>query len=828
MSCVPFLPSTPPSFSCHSIPSHHTTHILRLLSPLLSSFLVSSPPAPLCPVTNHLSPSPQSFTSQASIALAPLPTGLALTKSIALLLSSYLLTLFLSALVARSIGQLLDSWGSFTSSLADGKGRGGKRKRGPTGDGSMSDGEKVERIGDAARMWGKQAAQKGAKALAQAAMTAGEKDVQQIETQTERCTEGWHELRGGEKVQRIADAARMWGNQVAQKGAKALAQAAMGAGEKDVQHHTRQRGAKALAQAAMGAGEKDVQQLAVRAAKALDKVADSIKTPVRQKLPPLPLSSAKYLYLAAALMLSPALLTPVPTAPMYLYLAAALVLSPALLTPVPTAQMVAPGLLLLSIAVFQSAKTLPANVRALLVPTVAAGGVMTALMAMYGSYALNNWQAGIRLYSQGAGAFLVALIGPAVGALGFKVFTEKSLLKRYALDIAATCAIMVPIQFMVTALLGRLLMAPPIVINSLIPSHVRAVPCRAVPCHHSRSSHRDGASPLCQHTGLVVAAWIMPHCLFPSHPAWPLLSVFPFSNLPLLQTTLGLAIEMVPLLSASTGLVVAGVTIAGTTGISTARTLLDQWKVQMGEGKGRKGVERGGGGGGIWDTGWVQDAIHRGLAVGIASHSLGTSALVAEEPRSAAGKTGAGVDWCSSSGAGVQVLSGAGVVWCRCCLAQVLSGAGVVWRRCCLAQVLTGAGMNFAVSGLAFALRGTLSVILISIPAFSLFSLMMWGAGVVEVGAGVVVVGAGVVGVGAGAVEVGAGAVEVGAGAVVVGAGAVVVGAGAVVVVAGAVVVGAGAVVVGAGAVVVGAGAVVVGVVAGLVPREEESSAAVD
>ncbi|CAI5982377.1 unnamed protein product, partial [Closterium sp. NIES-64] len=380
--------------------------------------------------------------SVASIALAPLPTGLALTKSIALLLSSYLLTLFLSALVARSIGQLLDSWGSFTSSLADGKGRGGKRKRGPTGDGSMSDGEKVERIGDAARMWGKQAAQKGAKALAQAAMTAG---------------------------------------------------------------------------------EKDVQQLAVRAAKALDKVADSIKTPVRQKLPPLPLSSAKYLYLAAALMLSPALLTPVPTAPM-----------------------VAPGLLLLSIAVFQSAKTLPANVRALLVPTVAAGGVMTALMAMYGSYALNNWQAGIRLYSQGAGAFLVALIGPAVGALGFKVFTEKSLLKRYALDIAATCAIMVPIQFMVTALLGRLLMAPPIVINSLIPSH----------------------------------------------------------------TTLGLAIEMVPLLSASTGLVVAGVTIAGTTGISTARTLLDQWK--------------------------VQDAIHRGLAVGIASHSLGTSALVAEEPRSAA------------------------------------------------------------------------------------------------------------------------------------------------------------------------------------------------
>ncbi|CAI7837861.1 unnamed protein product [Closterium sp. NIES-53] len=412
--------------------------------------------------------------SVASIALAPLPTGLNLTKSIALLLSSYLLTLFLSALVARSIGQLLDSWGSFASSLAEGsRGKRGRRKRGPAGDGSMSDGEKVERIGDAARMWGKQAAQKGA---------------------------------------------------------------------------------KALAQAAMGAGEKDVAQLAVKAAKALDKVADSIITPARQKLPPLPLSSAKYLYLAAALMLSPALLTPVPTA-----------------------QMVAPGLLLLSIAVFQSAKTLPANVRSLLVPTVAAGGVMTSLMAMYGSYALNNWQAGIRLYSQGAGAFLVALIGPAVGALGFKVFTEKSLLKRYALDIAATCAIMVPIQFMVTALLGRLLMAPSIVINSLIPSH----------------------------------------------------------------TTLGLAIEMVPLLSASTGLVVAGVTIAGTTGISTARTLLDQWK--------------------------VRDAIHRGLAVGIASHSLGTSALVAEEPRSA------------------------------------------------------------AVSGLAFALKGTLSVILISIPAFRIALLQLAG-----------------------------------------------------------------------------------------------------
>ncbi|GJP49523.1 hypothetical protein CLOM_g8723 [Closterium sp. NIES-68] len=415
--------------------------------------------------------------SVASIALAPLPTGIALTKSIALLLSSYLLTLFLSALLARSIGYLLDSWGSFVTSLAErgrkGAGRGGRRKRGPLGDGSMSDGEKVERLGDAARMWGKQAAQVGA---------------------------------------------------------------------------------KALAKAAMGAGEKDVQQLAVKAAKALDKVADSIKTPARQKLPPLPLSSAKYLYLAAAVMLSPALLTPVPTAPM-----------------------VAPGLLLLSIAVFQSAKTLPANIRSLLVPTVAAGGIMTAMMAMYGSYALNNWQAGIRLYSQGAGAFLVALIGPAVGALGFKVHTEKPLLKRYALDIAATCAIMAPVQFVVTALLGRLLMAPKLVVNSLIPSH----------------------------------------------------------------TTLGLAIEMVPLLSASTGLVVAGVTIAGTTGISTARTLLDQWK--------------------------VRDAIHRGLAVGIASHSLGTSALVAEEPRSA------------------------------------------------------------AVSGLAFALKGTLSVILISIPAFRVALLQLAG-----------------------------------------------------------------------------------------------------
>ncbi|CAI5499164.1 unnamed protein product [Closterium sp. Naga37s-1] len=560
--------------------------------------------------------------SVASIALAPLPTGLALTKSIALLLSSYLLTLFLSALVARSIGQLLDSWGSFASSLAEGKGRGGKRKRGPAGDGSMSDGEKVERIGDAARMWGKQAAQKGA---------------------------------------------------------------------------------KALAQAAIGAGEKDVAQLAVKAAKALDKVADSIKTPVRQKLPPLPLSSAKYLYLAAALMLSPALLTPVPTA-----------------------QMAAPGLLLLSIAVFQSAKTLPANIRSLLVPTVAAGGVMTSLMAMYGSYALNNWQAGIRLYSQGAGAFLVALIGPAVGALGFKVFTEKSLLKRYALDIAATCAVMVPIQFMVTALMGRLLMAPPIVINSLIPSH----------------------------------------------------------------TTLGLAIEMVPLLSASTGLVVAGVTIAGTTGISTARTLLDQWK--------------------------VRDAIHRGLAVGIASHSLGTSALVAEEPRSAAGRSGAG-----TVGVG-QVEVG-----------QV--GVGHVG----VGRLLTGAGMDWCRPGLPACLP---ALILITTPACShphhhpcLFSLLSFMP-LIPVSVALspshppslppslppsphAVVGAG-------AVEVGAGAVEVGAGAVVVGAGAVeVVGAGAVEVV------GAGAVeVVGAGAVeVVGAGAVVVvaGVVAVLALREEESSAAV-
>lgn len=389
--------------------------------------------------------------SISAIALAPLPRGMDLVKSVALLGGSYLFTLWSSATVASFVRKQLQKMNI--------GGKGAKTTE------QLSDAEKLARLGDAAKMWTKQAA------------TAG---------------------------------------------------------------------AKVLASAALQSSTKDGQKLALKGAVILDQLAQSVPPP--SKTPPMPTLP----HVTNAIVFQTAVAS----------------LLPAVIAGDPTPMLLTPGLLLLSISLFNYAKKLPASIKMWVGPTLAAGLSMTTLMAFYGWASGATWKAGIGLYSQGAGQWLSQLIGPAVAALGFKVYSQRALLQQYSADLIITCLLMAPIQFLGGAVLGRVLGAPPLVVGSLLPAH----------------------------------------------------------------TTLGMALGMGPLLHASQGLIVAGVTIAGTTGISTARSLLDKWQ--------------------------VRDPTARGLAVGIASHSLGTSALVADEPRSA------------------------------------------------------------AVSGLAFALKGAISVILVSLPPF--------------------------------------------------------------------------------------------------------------
>lgn len=367
--------------------------------------------------------------SISAIALAPLPRGGDLARSVALLGCSYTFTLWASASVATVVRQLLQRLNIGKKSSAS----------------QMSDSERISRIGDAAKSWTKQIAKAGARKLASTALQSEDRDVQKIAIQ----------------------------------------------------------GASILGQLA-------------------EKVPGPSRTPAMPTIP----------------LLTPAVV----------YSIAAALLVPQLLASQPSALLMTPGLLVLSVALFNSAKTLPASIKTWLGPTLAAGLTMCGGMALYGTSIGASWQAGIRLYTTGAGGLLGLLIGPAVAALGFKVFSQKALLQQHALDLVITCTLMAPLQFLGGAVFGRVLGAPPLVTSSLLPAH----------------------------------------------------------------TTLGMALGMGPLLGASAGLIVAGVTIAGTTGISTAQNLLDSWK--------------------------VKDPTSRGLAVGIASHSLGTSALVSTEPRSAAGK----------------------------------------------------------------------------------------------------------------------------------------------------------------------------------------------
>lgn len=223
-------------------------------------------------------------------------------------------------------------------------------------------------------------------------------------------------------------------------------------------------------------------------------------------------------------------------------------LLPLLLIPATRANsaLMTPGFLLLTIGLFTYAKRLPPTVRKWLSPTVVAGTSIATLCALYGTLSLSSWRSGIQLYKDGAGAIFVMLIGPAVASLGYKVHTQRVLLEKSVLQLLLSCLVIVPSGLIVTALIGRILGASSVVTLSLVPA----------------------------------------------------------------TTTLGLAFEMGSLLEAHRGLIVAGVTIAGTVGISTARQLLAFWK--------------------------VEGAVARGMAVGASSHTLGASAIAVDEPQAAA------------------------------------------------------------------------------------------------------------------------------------------------------------------------------------------------
>eukprot|EP00271_Cylindrocystis_brebissonii_P012125 TRINITY_DN3023_c0_g1_i1.p1 TRINITY_DN3023_c0_g1~~TRINITY_DN3023_c0_g1_i1.p1 ORF type:complete len:608 (+),score=76.98 TRINITY_DN3023_c0_g1_i1:213-2036(+) len=226
--------------------------------------------------------------------------------------------------------------------------------------------------------------------------------------------------------------------------------------------------------------------------------------------------------------------------------AGAVLLLPLIVIRSTNALLMTPGLFLITIGFFTAAKRVPAEIRKWLSPTVLAGASIGLIMASYGSSSLLSWRHGIALYKEGAGAILAMLIGPAVASLGFKVHSQRKLLERSTLQLFLVCLLVVPSGLLVTAAIGGVLGASIGVTASLLPA----------------------------------------------------------------TTTLGLAREMVTLLGGNKGLVVAGVTIAGTAGISTAAQLMAYWK--------------------------VEGALARGMAVGASSHTLGASAIAVSEPQAAA------------------------------------------------------------------------------------------------------------------------------------------------------------------------------------------------
>ncbi|GAQ79918.1 hypothetical protein KFL_000410170 [Klebsormidium nitens] len=251
------------------------------------------------------------------------------------------------------------------------------------------------------------------------------------------------------------------------------------------------QGSKALAGLAMGSKEKDVKKAAMIGARFLDDLASRISNPKRLAPPVLAHALAATVLLGSAAAFAR-------TRGSFAFMA--------------------PGLILLTSTIYMQCTRLPKGMKKVLSPTVLSGLLLSGILAVYGSVCLGGWSNGITLYMKGSAKLISMLIGPAVAALGFKVYIQRAILKKSVLQLAGVCLLITPLSLLFTASATRLL----------------------------------GLSP---HFGV------------------PLLTE---------TTTLGLALEMAgpTALACSIPLVVENVTACGTVGLNTARSILDSWKVR--------------------------------------------------------------------------------------------------------------------------------------------------------------------------------------------------------------------------------------------------------
>eukprot|EP00850_Spirogloea_muscicola_P017024 SM000142S00538 [mRNA] locus=s142:228648:233635:+ [translate_table: standard] len=320
--------------------------------------------------------------------------------------------------------------------------------------------------------------------------------VEKLERSRRRPSKG-SAVSHGEKLARIGEAAKFW----------------VGKAAKEI--------AMVLASAAAQTTEIDVQEIALEGARAMESIADTLITP---EPPPgeIPLS------------------TP------FLFLAATGFLVPTFIMGITDPILMAPGWLLLTVAVYTSNSRLPEKLLRLLNPTVTTGALLSALAALYGKHSLGFWERGIFTYSEGAGHMIHLLVGPAIASLGLKVRKNQRMLTGMLPQLGVALAVVAPCALILTALMGRLIAAKPEVTLSVIPC----------------------------------------------------------------TSTLGLALEMVPILGANKGLTIFGVAFIGALGLNTARSLLTSWRIKR--------------------------PTARGLAVGAASHAGGTASLLVEEQEAAA------------------------------------------------------------------------------------------------------------------------------------------------------------------------------------------------
>eukprot|EP00899_Mesostigma_viride_P002131 jgi/Mesvir1/11919/Mv00257-RA.1 len=200
----------------------------------------------------------------------------------------------------------------------------------------------------------------------------------------------------------------------------------------------------------------------------------------------------------------------------------------------------APLLVFATVSCFTWAERQPPSIKAWNNPVVFTGLFMGLLSAVGGTLWLPSWKHGVAVYMDGAGAAIAGLITPGLIALVFKIHAHRRLLQRQVSVIVPVC-IIIPL------------------------------------CMLLFSSAMGGAL----HASLDVSKAMLGK-----------------------TTTLGLALLMAEPLQASPALILAGVTIVGNIGVSSARGLLDAAK--------------------------VTSPLARGIAVGASSHAGGTATLISE------------------------------------------------------------------------------------------------------------------------------------------------------------------------------------------------------